>query len=556
MLPHSIKEKKILIFLLILLLMSIVNSYTDEVILKNKNIIKGTIIEESDEKIILQNEESQFTIKRTDILTIKKDTIYYYDDKTTKTLIAHSFVLPEFIAWRLPKFDENNTSCFPFIGKKFSNIPEVLWIFRAEGLIDLSSIVTDILFDKESFNIILGDQDGNVYCLNSLKGTIIWKKKINGLIDLASPRLFDVNEDGKPEVLVGGKSLFALNDKDGSILWENNMDESQPAGFGAGKIKATEDTVIFAGNLNPPYQIFLINGKTGKTIWKKETIGKIISHPIFVDVDNSGEKKIIFSVNILDKASRAKLICIGKNGDIAWTFSAEPSEEQLTFKPKEFSDIYDFSFISPVSSDFNSDSQNDILWGTDLNLYLISDKGNLIWKTPTGIKGNSIIEFHLGNGKIIFTDSGVQIRDVAIDSPLNKNLPIKIAYGLSSDSRMVTYENSRKFKYKDVKIMNKFCILDSKNGTKIWDYENPPNKTDCPFEMAHPIFVDLNGDFIRDIIILSSDLSIYGVDGQTHKEIFKLPLLFPSGRYLSLTYFKENLYLFFTMNTMLFCAKF
>lgn len=83
------------------------------------------------------------------------------------------------------------------------------------GLADLNGDGTeDVVFVTEGAGIL---------ALDGANGDLIWKSDIYTHRGNVSPAVFDVNKDGTKDIIAAGGSSFALNGKDGTLLWEQNQ---------------------------------------------------------------------------------------------------------------------------------------------------------------------------------------------------------------------------------------------------------------------------------------------------------------------------------------------
>gem|GEM_PF-3740220 len=233
-------------------------------------------------------------------------------------------------------------------------------------------IASDDLFETDEAGVRIIDKDGNILA--------IWKNPEGGF-PLGMPRVVDLNEDGKDEILVGllgddkrGNKLYALSYENGVLkeLW------SYPA-YSWVKLPPAIADINNDGKLEIVFTsydmcIYCLDTE-GKLIWNYTTKGGIqrirlipferfLLHPIVYDINNDGYMEIITTTCLHDKPNWSAVYCIDYNGNLIWKF--EPSVG-----------IRD----SAAVADINRDGEPEIVFG-DINgtVYALKNDGTLLWK--------------------------------------------------------------------------------------------------------------------------------------------------------------------------------
>lgn len=122
--------------------------------------------------------------------------------------------------------DNNRVFHYDFNGIK-------LWSFTTDGDVEGAPSLTDITGDGVP-DVVLATENGSVYALNGENGLLIWHFQsqmetapekypyLASTAFMSSPTLFDINEDGIRDVLIGGRNaiFYALDGKTGSAIWK------------------------------------------------------------------------------------------------------------------------------------------------------------------------------------------------------------------------------------------------------------------------------------------------------------------------------------------------
>ena len=127
--------------------------------------------------------------------------------------------------------------------------PKTLWRFQTGGYIYSSPSIS-------GNNVLIGSVDSFLYALDSASGKQVWKQRLGGQV-LSKPLVYP------DSVFVGGgKDVYRLNPKDGSVVWRfqtQDLVEFNSCG--------DEQSLYFGSNDGNFYKI----DKNGKLIWKFTT---------------------------------------------------------------------------------------------------------------------------------------------------------------------------------------------------------------------------------------------------------------------------------------------
>lgn len=103
-----------------------------------------------------------------------------------------------------------------------------LWKYYVGADLESTPGVADLNGD-ETEDVIFVTEGNGIIALDGVSGAPIWKSDIYTHGGNVSPAIFDVNKDGVDDVIASGGSSFALNGKDGTILWEYNQSSGMHA---------------------------------------------------------------------------------------------------------------------------------------------------------------------------------------------------------------------------------------------------------------------------------------------------------------------------------------
>ena len=110
------------------------------------------------------------------------------------------------------------------------------WEFRADGDIEGAPALTDVQGDGYP-DVILATESGSVFAIDGSNGKKIWSttigkdesdKKYEWLASkafIASPAIYDINDDGVRDVLIGSRnaSFYAFDGSSGEVIWRYDV---------------------------------------------------------------------------------------------------------------------------------------------------------------------------------------------------------------------------------------------------------------------------------------------------------------------------------------------
>ncbi len=328
------------------------------------------------------------------------------------------------------------------------------------------------------------------------KGHLTEKWRVDVQSDLlAGPMVYDVDQDGRREIVLGTKDgrVFLL-DENSEVKWKYNVNEE------VGEVESYFQDPEAANKISDSPQIgdidddkmnevvfgtengnlYVLNNK-GEIEWKFETKGPIRSSPLLRDIDGDGMLEIIFGS--LD----GNLYVVSARGELKWKHETDTDiectpqlvGEKIVFgchdgsiRCVEYKGEEEWRFetddkvvAQPAVDDlFDNGNRIIVVGSTDYNLYALDEKGNLVWEYPT-------------RGAIL---SKANIAD------LNDDGKKEIVFG-SCDN-------------------NVYAI--TSHGDTIWSYET------YFWVVAPPLVEDIDGDGNKEVIVGSYDHNLYVLDSK------------------------------------------
>ena len=320
--------------------------------------------------------------------------------------------------------------------------PATFWIYNTEGHVLASPTIGDV--DNDGMpEVVIGGDDGKMYVINGEDGSILWYNYTGHPI-FSSAAIGDINNDGNLEIVVGDKGGFinAFNGQNGSLIWSFEIYIEVLSSPALGDINGDGwlEVVIGGGN-----KIYALDGETGLVLWEYETGDNVWSSPALGDIDDDGNLEVI--VGSYDNFIYA---LNGEDGTLLWTFRTG-----------------DIIWSSPSLGDVDNDGDLDVVIGSyDWRLYAIDGKsGEELW-------------FYAAKGAIM---SSPAIGDVDGDGKLEV-----IIGDVESD----------------------VYVVNGEDGTLLWSYSTGG------YIPASPALGDVDGDDRLEVVIGSGDGGLYAFQGE------------------------------------------
>lgn len=251
--------------------------------------------------------------------------------------------------------------------------------------------------------------NGEIFAIDNQSGDLFWKSRLGNITDqIVLKDQTSIINDGKLFITAQnqnqGSNLYALDTKDGSLVWNYKLDSAQndiqPLFFN-GKIFLPSATNLYS-----------FDSKTGKVLSQKTFEENITGKPI-----TDGENIFIASEkNTLYALSPEKL-------DILWQFKFDENQnnvkERILYKDKK---IFIGAQGSQVSSVYAIDSKAGTqLWKVDFkddNIEYITEEVNNIWGYT---KKKKLFQLDF-NGETVFETKLTTLPVSNIEFPADDNL--------------------------------------------------------------------------------------------------------------------------------------
>jgi outer membrane protein assembly factor BamB len=136
----------------------------------------------------------------------------------------------------------------------------LLWRFRANWWVTASPTIADLEGDG-SLEVLVGDTTGTLYCLNGATGESLWCYATSQPI-VAEASCADLDGDGRKEVFFGSDALYRL-DCSGSLEWRFAPGEH----FSATPLLLSDEEggwVVISGD-----ELYCLDAATGKPAWRR-----------------------------------------------------------------------------------------------------------------------------------------------------------------------------------------------------------------------------------------------------------------------------------------------
>jgi outer membrane protein assembly factor BamB/tRNA A-37 threonylcarbamoyl transferase component Bud32 len=156
-----------------------------------------------------------------------------------------------------------------------------LWVFRAQDAVQASISLFDMNGDGTP-DVVVGSTDHRLYCLNGKDGRPLWTFETSGPI-LGPALLKDMNGDGKPDVFIGSDDgfIYAVSGADGQLLWKLHASGRITSSLAWAKIGA--DDVLLAGSLDG--FLYCVDPRNSALLWKTD-VGVPLQFPARIEDPN------------------------------------------------------------------------------------------------------------------------------------------------------------------------------------------------------------------------------------------------------------------------------
>jgi len=255
-----------------------------------------------------------------------------------------------------------NPKTFCFDGKTGA----VKWVCNTRGS-DSPPTIAD--FDDDGKPEILhGEMDGYVICINAENGTMDWEIPVDTKSWIqTAPTILDINNDGDLDFVVAtwnastktDNKVYAYKAKNQQLLWTHALTDVVYHGSAIGDLDNDGNKEIIIGCYNDT--LYCLNSSTGAVKWKY-SVGNYfyVGGPAQIaDLNNDGKCEVIFT-------AWNAVVALTWDGKLFWQYNI-PNYKQ--------------SFRGAAIADITNDTFPDVILGTD---------------------GGTVIALNGNNGSLIF----------------------------------------------------------------------------------------------------------------------------------------------------------
>lgn len=334
---------------------------------------------------------------------------------------------------------------------------------------------------------------------------------------IPSPAIGDTNNDGKSEIVTyNNTGVYAWNSQKGNLLWKmllNQKDSNITSSPVLADVNGDKclDVIICSGDS----RVYIINGLTGKLIYKSEILGgNLNSSPVVEDLDNDGLQDLVLASEegilyfIYDPITSGKISSARLGTEVFSSPTVYPDrKKKLVAIGSSVGKI--FFFNGGQSSDFSfidtKDTINKLL-GVHLPI-------NEISTTPAiaDLDGDENLDVVVHSNQYYVAAVNISSRELnwvhQIEPPSEKPSPLHysspVLADLDADGKPDIIVASCNGKIRAIK---------GTNGESLWEFETGKQNR----IIASPALADFNKDGIADVALGNEDGYIYILNGDAH----------------------------------------
>jgi serine/threonine protein kinase/outer membrane protein assembly factor BamB len=254
------------------------------------------------------------------------------------------------------------------------------WVFRAQDAVQAPISQADMNRDGKP-DVVVGSTDGRLYCLSGLDGHLLWKFETRGAI-LGPALLKDVNGDGVIDAIVGSAdaNVYAVSGVDGPLLWKFRTNGRIDGALTWAR-DGDEDVLLVGSN---DRSLYCLRPSTGELLWKVETDSALLFPPHVEDLEQNGKLVVLLPT--------PKSI-----GDARTMTAVSLAERRVIGVGDSF----------PLWIDLDADGKPEKLLVAESGTTCYAHDGtNLVWKSPylavapyaADVNGDGVLDLIFNNG--------------------------------------------------------------------------------------------------------------------------------------------------------------
>ena len=238
------------------------------------------------------------------------------------------------------------------------------WKFVTGGCNDAAPMIYDVDRDDTLEVILASSCITRTFCINGFTGKVKWQATTGGTD--SPPTIGDVDNDGMPEILHGqfNGSVICLNGEDGTKAWEKMIDPNASIQTSAALLDVDDnqqlDFVVANWSYNNQNRIWAFRGDNKQQIWVSNLPTDVIYHGAsFGDLDLDGKPEVAF----------------GCYDHFVYVLNAEDGSEKWSF------DFGPWCYVGgpTIMADINNDGWDEIVAAGWYKMKAISAEGNELW---------------------------------------------------------------------------------------------------------------------------------------------------------------------------------
>ncbi|MCK1397433.1 PQQ-binding-like beta-propeller repeat protein [Bradyrhizobium sp. 4] len=167
--------------------------------------------------------------------------------------------------------------------------------------------------------IVAVDRAGWITAIDGRDRSLIWRHYLGAEIT-ASPTIFDLDADGRPEIIIGthGGELLVFR-TDGSVLWRRDFRDVIRATVAVADVGQTGSPMLFVAIYGP---LLIALKPNGQECWRRRLPNHlfagpmkrgVVSSPLLADVDRDGILEVVVGIR------SSRIFCVDtRDGRIKW----------------------------------------------------------------------------------------------------------------------------------------------------------------------------------------------------------------------------------------------